>query len=195
MPTKRYSGLLAGIVNAVIGPFVTSTTSGRDGRDGRRVRELFGRLLDSDLGDLVIASDSQRELASWDAASVAASQRELRGLLLSLVRLRDSEDGGIVPQFPLGDLAIAPIPNDARIVLAIDGAARDLVRYKFLQLLGIVGTEQLRRCAAGDCGRIFIKVGRREYCSNTCQKRTYMRERRQRGQDTARRRHVTARKK
>ncbi len=44
--------------------------------------------------------------------------------------------------------------------------------FQVLQLLRIVGWERLQVCA---CQKVFVKAGRREYCSEKCFRRFYMR--------------------
>lgn len=69
----------------------------------------------------------------------------------------------------------APMPmRSARLgglTLAIDGAPRDLVLAQTLLLLQRVGVDRLRPC---ECGLLFVKSGRREFCSTRCAKRVYM---------------------
>jgi len=56
----------------------------------------------------------------------------------------------------------------------IHGAPRDAVLYQVILLLGrIGGAERLRLCPAPDCGRVFLKVGRRDFCSDRCRQRVY----------------------
>ena len=59
------------------------------------------------------------------------------------------------------------------------GAPEDLVKLQVLLLLHIVGLRHIRQCAAAACPRIFVKQYRREFCSKTCQNRTYMRRQRE----------------
>ena len=60
------------------------------------------------------------------------------------------------------------------IVLFADGDPRDVLLYQASTVLQAVGTDRLRRCPAPDCGRVFVKVGRREYCSDRCQRRVFV---------------------
>jgi hypothetical protein len=60
------------------------------------------------------------------------------------------------------------------IVVFADGAPRDVLLYQTQTLLQVIGTEHLRRCRAPDCGRAFVKRGRREYCSPRCQRRVFL---------------------
>jgi hypothetical protein len=51
----------------------------------------------------------------------------------------------------------------------------DLLRFRLLQLLGLFANlYRLRMCP--ECKKIFVKVKRQKYCSQTCANRAYMRE-------------------
>ena len=68
---------------------------------------------------------------------------------------------------------------DGRVVCEADGDGRDLVLLQLVLLLHQVGLPNVRVCKAGDCRRMFVKLYRREFCSARCQKRAYMRQRRE----------------
>lgn len=50
--------------------------------------------------------------------------------------------------------------------------------YQVVRLFEAIGTERIQMCPATDCGRVFLKVTKKEFCSTRCQSRTYMRKRR-----------------
>ena len=55
------------------------------------------------------------------------------------------------------------------------GTPRNVMRYQVLTLLERVGgAERLRLCPAPDCGRAFLKIGRRDYCSDRCRNRVFL---------------------
>ena len=60
------------------------------------------------------------------------------------------------------------------IVLFVEGEPREVLLYQASTILQAIGTDRLRRCPAPDCGRVFVKVGRREYCSERCQRRVFV---------------------
>ncbi len=73
----------------------------------------------------------------------------------------------------------------SRVMVTRAGRPGDLFFYRLVRLLEQVGVERLRVCQAPDrsrpggvCGRLFLKVTRKKYCSTRCQSRTYMREHR-----------------
>jgi CGNR zinc finger len=55
------------------------------------------------------------------------------------------------------------------------GEPNDWVRYRAIRLLEDLGAEKLLICPAPECGRLFFKVTRKEFCSTRCQSRIYMR--------------------
>jgi hypothetical protein len=53
---------------------------------------------------------------------------------------------------------------------------RNRVLYAAYTLVREVGREKLQVCRRPDCGHLFVKVGKKEFCSTKCQSRQYMRE-------------------
>jgi hypothetical protein len=60
------------------------------------------------------------------------------------------------------------------VSLLVGGAPRDALLYLVATLLNTVGVEKLRLCPAPDCNHAFVKIGRREYCSERCQRRVFL---------------------
>lgn len=60
-------------------------------------------------------------------------------------------------------------------VVGYKGTPVAMLLYKVFRLLDDVGPNRLRNCPAEDCGRAFVKITRKEYCSTRCQKKIYMR--------------------
>jgi hypothetical protein len=56
----------------------------------------------------------------------------------------------------------------------VDGPVRDVVLYQVTTLVRAIGTARLRRCPALDCGRVFVQVGRRLFCSPRCQRLMFL---------------------
>lgn len=57
----------------------------------------------------------------------------------------------------------------------IHGTVRNVLLYQVVQLLErIGGVDRLRLCPAPDCGRAFLKIGRRDYCSDRCRNRVFL---------------------
>jgi len=63
-----------------------------------------------------------------------------------------------------------------RWLFGVSGAPRDVLLYQLVTLLATVGEDRLHFCPAPDCGRAFVKVGRRAYCSERCQRRVFMKD-------------------
>jgi CGNR zinc finger len=72
------------------------------------------------------------------------------------------------------NVAFVAASGPSGIVLFVEGDPRDVLLYQASTFLQAIGTDRLRRCPAPDCGRVFVKVGRREYCSERCQRRVFI---------------------
>jgi len=96
----------------------------------------------------------------------------------------------IIRQLAAGDHAVTVFPprvgyllirhtTPARqqgVSVTIDGEQpRDMLVYLLVCLLKTVALDHLRLCPAADCGKAFVKVTKKRYCSSTCQSRDYMR--------------------
>lgn len=87
---------------------------------------------------------------------------------------------------------------DRTPVIAItDGTPNDRFQLHLTQLLEQVGANKIKRCTAErprstgvPCGRLFVKVTRKEYCSATCQIRVYQRAARRNDRPLARNRRI-----
>jgi len=130
-----------------------------------------------------ILGTAPSEIAPWSAIEVAQYQDTLRAFFRGLIR--ETGKGGIVPTLWVERVAFGLIPTGTSTVVTIDGAAVNVLRFQLVELIQAAGLERLHRC---DCGRIFAKVGRRQYCSSRCQKRYYMREQRRQEREKPRRR-------
>lgn len=60
------------------------------------------------------------------------------------------------------------------VELQVNGTPRDVAVYLAASLLEKVGTDRLRACKAADCDRLFIRSGKREYCSARCARRDFL---------------------
>jgi len=68
----------------------------------------------------------------------------------------------------------APGKNVPGLHMLIDTSLRNYLLYQVATSLARIGIDRLRRCPAPDCGRTFVKIGRREYCSERCQRRVFV---------------------
>lgn len=67
----------------------------------------------------------------------------------------------------------------SKVGILVYGQLRDWLLYRVIRLFEELGAEKLQMCPAPDCGRLFFKVTRKEFCSTRCQTRIYMRKKRQ----------------
>jgi hypothetical protein len=126
--------------------------------------------------DWMLAGDglprSQPLTAVWamDAAGLDALRLELRAFLRFLA-------GGGRTVWPDITVTLSPVGvASGAVKWAVDGATRDVLLYQTKTCLDrINGFERLRLCPAPDCGRVYLKIGRRENCSTRCQQRLYQR--------------------
>lgn len=58
------------------------------------------------------------------------------------------------------------------VVLEISAPVEQALLLQVASALRVVGRERVRPC---DCRRLFVRTGKRQYCSRRCQKRVYMR--------------------
>jgi hypothetical protein len=101
-------------------------------------------------------------------AEVEAVKLELRAFLRSLAGQANTLPAAFAPRLQL--LRAGP---DARVVVSGD-KPRDVTLYLAAAIAQEAGVERLRCCPAPDCGRAFVKIGRREYCSAACQRRVFL---------------------
>lgn len=151
--------------------------------DRPRLRRLLLEVLES--GPALVVGDARHEiqgvsgeLSPWSPSKYAQFQTRLHDFFRGLVALAGSEDGGRVPTLRASRLTFGATPVRSDIVITVGGAATDVLLYQIVQLLQLTGVGRLRRCSNEECGHIFAKTGRREFCSNRCQKLIYMRARR-----------------
>jgi hypothetical protein len=62
----------------------------------------------------------------------------------------------------------------SRVRIAVSGSPRDVTLYLAAALAQEAGIDRLRCCRAPDCGKTFVKIGRREYCSSVCQRQVFL---------------------
>jgi len=65
-----------------------------------------------------------------------------------------------------------------RVHIEVLGSPLHLLEYQLKEVLEAVGLGKLRVCPSTACGRLFLKVTKKEFCSARCQSRTYMQKRR-----------------
>jgi hypothetical protein len=114
-------------------------------------------------------------IASWTASDFARFQRTIRTFFRQLIDVAESgqDEAVLVPELVVEQLRFGVTTVRDDVALTVEGhGAVDVLLFQILNLVQRVGLSRLRRCP---CGRVFAKTGRREFCSNRCQKRIYMR--------------------
>jgi hypothetical protein len=164
--------------------------NGETAEERRRLsayRDVLVQLLDR--GPLDIADGKHASLGVVEALNT-------RAIILQFLRsaVRDGERGR--PSTPLAvrdaiSFTIADISGGRVAIRATGDSVEDLVILQLVMLMSHVGLHNVRVCKATDCGsppgtpaapssrRLYVKTYRREFCSEQCQKRVYMRQRRE----------------
>ena len=73
---------------------------------------------------------------------------------------------------PLGRLQVSVSSNPRFAAVRVSGPYDRIAMFQLVTLIRFVGIDRIRAC---DCKRVFLKIGRREFCSERCQNRVYMR--------------------
>ena len=122
--------------------------------------------------------DTSRGTVSADtSAALHRHWSEYFGNALRLIK-GDLGDLGLIIRTPVLSLAfnVIPLPSPPgwrrHIVSIVDGSPEDVLLFQLAALVQAVGFASLLEC---DCGKPFVKVGRRKFCSTRCQKRVFMR--------------------
>ena len=84
----------------------------------------------------------------------------------------ESEGG---PPFTISQEWQPMLMGGQHLVLRASASLRDAVLFLLALLLAHNGLQNMRRCPATGCGRLFWKVRRQLYCSRTCVNRENMR--------------------
>jgi hypothetical protein len=109
------------------------------------------------------------EIAPWSDADLADLRDRLRQFLLGIVETgRDDDKGSLVPEAALvRSLRFGAIAAGRGVLLAVDGAPLDVLWFQIVMLLQAVGISRVRECP--ECHAIFVKIGKRDYCTTRCQ--------------------------
>jgi hypothetical protein len=73
------------------------------------------------------------------------------------------------------DSASITVSDDGTLQVQFSGGLGDLLPMQTYLVTRLIGRERLRLC---ECGRPFVRIGKRRFCSERCQKRVYMKRRR-----------------
>lgn len=123
-------------------------------------------------GTATFSGMAQRGLGHFVENDIAAWRINVRRLLRSLLLPmggRQLWTATLTLKFTVVPIALG------RWWMNVDGKPDDVLYFRLLNLCQLAGAEALKEC---NCGKLFVKTGRREYCSTKCQKRVYMRTQR-----------------
>ncbi len=142
-----------------------------------------------------LATAQARQLRALDRGVQAFINRETPGhwiaedepdrLRLGVYQQRALEMlSDIARQRPLtmsGDLVLTfwAFRDGKTLRVEVGGSPLDLLLYQIIRVLEAVGAGNLLACP--ECGRVFVKVTKKVFCSTRCQSRVYMRGYRERG--------------
>lgn len=100
-------------------------------------------------------------------------QRRALSLLREFVSAKPKPDLAIAGDLLLSFYAVRDSSNVRVIVL---GRPLDRMLYQMIRLLETIGFDKVGVCPAPDCGRLFLRVTKKRFCSQRCQSRIYMRQ-------------------
>jgi CGNR zinc finger len=188
MARKRRSGILESeaMLGRVIRVLETDDSPLED-PDPQRVLQLL-RVYHAALVDLLthgpllcdeaVAREQEKtEHFPLQRADVSVLRAELLQLFRSAVR--QAEIGAPSTAISTKTVSYTVRLVDGRASIAASGDTRSLVILQAMLLLNDVGLTNVHECTAPDCRRLFVKVYRREFCSEQCQKRINTRKQRQ----------------
>jgi hypothetical protein len=132
-------------------------------------------------GPYLCAHLLQREREQPDP-EISLIRAELVAFLREAVRLRGSDGFGYGIGLT-GPVSFGGKPTKVGVLVAITASLRDAAILQLLALLEQVGLNQVRRCAAPDCDRLFVKHYRQTFHSLRCQQREIKRRKRDRDRE------------
>ncbi len=168
--------------------FAQQPLSGLKGRDLADVEHAVQRLM--------YRGEPPTEVheGTLNRATIDALQQRTRQLLQDLARLDVPGRIAITDDLVLCLWAIR-LPDGA-LEFRTMGPAFARLQYQVMRLVEEVGVDKLRACHAhkprpetGVCGRLFVKVTKKEYCSTKCQSRAWMKTESTRDPDKKGKRH------
>ena len=148
--------------------------------------DTFGRVGPDLLRSLLVPLPGWLQPADLGTAEVPAIREEVRRLLTAAVSGE---------RYRVGLRLVRQLWRDGRISnrplsSTSSSHARDLVMHRVLGLLEQLGTDRLAICPEPKCGKLFVRITNKAYCSTRCQSRAWMRAERARNGQRERRRHV-----
>jgi hypothetical protein len=114
----------------------------------------------------IVVSDASAAISCWRPSQVEMFRSEAIELLKALVSDSRADRGSKLQAIQIRNLELSPAPAGNTVALILDGPARDVLWFQVLDVLRTVGIENIRPCRF--CERIFVKSGKRDYCSSKC---------------------------
>jgi CGNR zinc finger len=108
--------------------------------------------------------------AGPDLVLLQALQDRARAILEQFVKGPVAIEGDLLLTF------LVTRDDEGRVRVQVHGRQLDLFAYQLVRVLETGGAEKLLACPAPECGRIFLKVTKKRFCSQRCQSRIYMRQ-------------------
>ena len=159
-------------------------------RETTAVRALRGLVAfaesdgDKSVGELIPLVAAGRDFvrnATWQAV-LRLNRQQLQDLAADLhtffrAVLKPGSDYEDATRFTVTGVPVFTTEKRSRgdkPLAAVNGQPRDVLRYAASTTLQLVGIDRLRLCPAPDCRHVFVKIGRREYCSARCQRRVFV---------------------
>lgn len=79
----------------------------------------------------------------------------------------------IPPRVPIAVTKNLLISDQNFWLFTVKGPSRDVILEQLFHLLGTESTDQIRLCPRPDCGAMFYRIRRQEYCSRNCVNKAY----------------------
>ena len=123
-----------------------------------------------------LAKDTKGYLTMWGSVVTtlhALSRDEMAQLkqdLLAFVRML----AGNAPNSRVTrhlTIRVLPVKSGARNALLLDGAPFDVLAFAISRILDLAGNDRVRACP--QCDAVFVKIGRRKFCSDRCVARAH----------------------
>lgn len=165
MANKRYrpspaASLLSRILKTVQGRSTTKATI-------RVARALLSERFFREVG-VTIKSSADGTLNQWDDDKARTWREGVLAVLEDVIDDVAPYENLRAEQYWV-EISLDP----ARPPITIHGDLNPMLDLRLDTLLRSVGIDRVLRC---ECKQLFVKYGRREFCSDRCQKRVYMRK-------------------
>lgn len=135
------------------------------------------------MGPLSCVETWLRETAHPDGSLTPEETLLIRAELLALIRNTVRGQSSRISTSQSQLVFSVRLTDTGGVTIAADGTTRDLIIVQCVMLLQQVGLANVRLCLAPNCGRVFAKTYRREFCSVQCQKRVNARKQRQQARE------------